>query len=47
MPLPMPKKGESQGDFVARCMDNAVMKREFKRQGQRVAVCYSQFRKKK
>lgn len=45
MPLPSPNKGESQNDFVSRCMSSDMMKSEFPDQKQRVAVCYSQWRK--
>lgn len=46
MPLPAPKKGESQDDFHSRCMGDDVMKREYPKQEQRNAVCGSQWRKK-
>ena len=45
MPLPKPKSGEKEQDFISRCMSNSVMKEEFKDKDQRVAVCYSQFKK--
>lgn len=45
MPLPLPEEGELQKDFIARCMSNTIMKKEFPKQEQRLAVCYSQFRK--
>jgi len=47
MPLPLPKKGETSQDFISRCMGYEIMKREFPEQKQRLAVCYSQFRKKR
>jgi len=46
MPIPTPKKGEEQQDFVSRCMGNAVMVKEYD-QKQRAAICYSQFKKRK
>jgi hypothetical protein len=46
MPLPKPNPGESQNDFVARCVTDPVMEREFPRQDQRIVVCYVQFRDK-
>jgi len=47
MPLPIPKKRETEEEFIKRCMADEVMKREFKKNKQRLAVCYSQFRKYK
>ena len=44
MPLPKPTPGESQKDFIARCMSDA--KSEFPDQDQRLAVCYTQWREK-
>lgn len=43
MPLPKPNKGENRSDFIRRCMSDPVMKREYKQQKQRLAVCESQF----
>ena len=45
MPIPSPKSGESQDDFMGRCMSN--MKGEFPDIKQRTAVCMSSFRKGK
>ena len=47
MPLPTPKDNEKQDAFVSRCMSAKVMKEDFPDNKQRVAVCYSQWRKKK
>lgn len=47
MPLPTVKPGENQGVFISRCVANEAMMREFPDKKQRLAVCYSQFRKKK
>lgn len=47
MPLPKPVKKESEQSFIAKCMGSEVMKKEFTNQKQRLAVCYSQFRRKK
>lgn len=47
MPLPTPNKGEPQRKFIRRCVNNPTMRREFPRGDQRVAVCYSQWRKSK
>ena len=46
MPLPKPKKGESQSQFVSRCMGNETMKKEYPDQKQRAAICYTQWKKK-
>ncbi len=46
MPIPTPKQGESQNDFIERCMSNPSMIEEFPEQKQRTGVCFSQFRKK-
>ena len=47
MPLPTPKGKEKQSDFVSRCMGDNTMGKDFKDQKQRVAVCYSQWKKAK
>ena len=48
MPLPTPRAGESQSDFVSRCMSDEEIKRDFgKGSKQAQAVCFSQFRKEK
>lgn len=46
-PLPVPNTGESEDNFMSRCMGNDVMNSEFPEQKQRVAVCMSQFRRKR
>jgi len=45
MPLPTRRKGESESDFVSRCMGDPVMK-EYKDNKQRLAICFSQARLK-
>jgi hypothetical protein len=45
MPLPTRRTGETRGAFVGRCMGSEVMKREYKDQDQRLAVCHSQARR--
>lgn len=45
MPLPSPHSGESEQEFVSRCVKNLNDSGEFESNEQRVAVCYSQFRK--
>ena len=43
--LPTPS-GESEDEFISRCMGDADMNKEFPDQEQRAAVCYSQWRDK-
>jgi hypothetical protein len=45
MPLPKPKPKEDQATFIGHCMGSSVMEREFPNNKQRLAVCYSQYRK--
>jgi hypothetical protein len=47
MPLPVPQKGQSRDEFVSQCMSNETMKKEFPKASQRVAVCLSQWARKK
>lgn len=47
MPLPRPVKGEKRSNFVSRCMKNKQVMADFKTPNQRLAVCFSQFRKKR
>lgn len=44
MPIPQPRSGESENEFISRCMSDESMQREFPRQQQRLAVCYDQLR---
>lgn len=44
MPIPKPSAGESESDFMERCMDSDTMQAEYSRRDQRVAVCLSSFR---
>lgn len=46
MPLPKPKAEETQEQFIQRCMSNETMVVEYKRQDQRLAVCYLQWKNK-
>jgi hypothetical protein len=46
MPLPKPEKNEREAEFIRRCMENKITKEEFPDSSQRLAVCYSQWRKK-
>lgn len=45
MPLPTPNEGESQDEFMERCM--RAQKGEEKPQDQKVAICLSAFRRAK
>lgn len=47
MPIPKPKSGETESEFMSRCMSNDSMQSEFSDQDQRVAVCLDSFRSKK
>lgn len=47
MPLPKPKAGEKQKDFMQRCISDPTMNTEFPKEDQRVAICYNQWRDKK
>jgi len=44
MPIPKPTSGESEKDFMGRCMDNDTMQAEYPTNDQRVAVCLSAYR---
>lgn len=44
MPIPKPKLDETQDKFISRCMSNETMMIEYKRQDQRLAVCYVTWR---
>lgn len=46
MPIPKPKQNEDSQKFVARCMGNETMKKEYPDSKQRVAICLGQTRKK-
>jgi len=46
MPLPKPRPSEPSKEFIKRCMDSEVMKKEFPEHKQRLAVCHSQLKKK-
>ena len=46
MPLMKPKNSEKQKEFISRCAGDSTMLKEFPDQKQRVAVCYSQFKRK-
>jgi hypothetical protein len=46
-PLPARRSGERQEDFVSRCMADETFQAEYPDQEQRLAVCYSQARRKR
>jgi hypothetical protein len=46
MPIPKPRKSESKERFLARCMGNPVMEKEYKDEEQRYAVCNQQWKEK-
>ena len=46
MPIPKPKNGEKEEDFIDRCMGNKTMQQEYPDNDQRLAVCYSQWKNK-
>ena len=46
MPIPQIKKNEDHNKFMGRCMSNDTMKKEYKDNDQRVAICLTQFRRK-
>lgn len=46
MPIPEKKDDESKQEFISRCMSSETMKKDYKDQKQRVAVCISQTRPK-
>ena len=44
MPIPKPKDGETQDEFIQRCMADETMTSEFPDEKQRYAVCMTQFK---
>jgi hypothetical protein len=47
MPIPKPNQDEKTKDFIARCMGNETMVKDYKDNGQRYAICISQTKKAK
>ena len=47
MPIPKPEPNEDKQKFVARCMGNETMKKDYPDNKQRVAICLGQTRKSK
>lgn len=44
MPIPTPRRGETEDDFITRCMSSDTMHEDYPEQEQRAAVCYRQWR---
>ena len=44
MPVPKPKSGESEDDFLSRCLGDPNMESEFPDNDQRLAVCGESWR---
>lgn len=45
--MPDPRPGESESDFVSRCMGDEEARETFPDQDQRAAFCFAQFRRKR
>ena len=45
-PLPSPREGQTEQEFVSQCMGNETMRKEYPVQEQRAAVCYSIYRRR-
>jgi hypothetical protein len=46
MPIPTPKKTETQKQFIQRCMIDEVMNKEYPDKSQRYSICIMQYDKK-
>lgn len=46
MPIPKPKAGEKEEEFISRCMGNGTMNKEYPDEKQRAGVCYTQWRER-
>jgi hypothetical protein len=46
MPIPKPEKNEDNQKFVARCMGNETMKKDYPDNKQRIAICLGQTKRK-
>ena len=44
MPLPKPKAGQTESQFMQECMSDETMKNEYPNPQQRLAVCAVQWR---
>lgn len=47
MPIPKPESNENKQQFIARCMSDETMKKEYSNPQQRIAVCINQTSKNK
>jgi hypothetical protein len=47
MPLPSPSKKEKKSDFISRCMSDEAMKKEYPNRDQRLAVCFTTWKRSK
>jgi len=47
MPLPKPRDNEEEDAFISRCMSDDLMNEEYPDNDQRLAICYSQWRRRK
>lgn len=47
MPIPKPKKNETEEEFIPRCMSDGVMRKEFPKRDQRFAVCMNKWKEHK
>jgi len=47
MPIPSPRSKEKRSEYVSRFMKSKVMRREFPKRDQRLAVAYRTWRNKK
>jgi hypothetical protein len=46
MPIPKPEKNENSQKFVARCMGNETMKKDYPNNQQRIAICLGQTKRR-
>lgn len=46
MPVPKPNDDETERDFIERCMSNDTMNEEYPDNEQRLAICYTQWRRR-
>ena len=47
MPIPKPNKGEKQTEFIARCMGDSTMGKDYPKISQRYAICIGEWGRKK
>lgn len=43
MPIPKPTPSENHAQFINRCMSDSTMEREYPDNGQRMAICETQW----